>query len=48
MDAGQSNGRRYDDWKRKYTEQILLDEIDKMDMEAYLKEYSGVKHIDRC
>ena len=29
-----------------YTEQELLDEVDQMDMETCLKEYSGVKHID--
>lgn len=32
--------------KKQYTEQELLDEIDQMDMETYLKEHSGVKHID--
>ena len=32
--------------KKPYTEQELLDEIDQMDMETYLKEHSGVKHID--
>lgn len=32
--------------EKQYTEQELLDEIDRMDMETYLKEHSGVKHID--
>ena len=32
--------------KKQYTEQELLDEIDRMDMETYLKEHSGVKHIN--
>lgn len=32
--------------KKPYTEQELLDEIDQMDMETYLEEHSGVKHID--
>lgn len=32
--------------KKQYTEQELLDEIEQMDMETYLKEHSGVKHID--
>lgn len=32
--------------KKQYTEQELLDEIDQMNMETYLEEHSGVKHID--
>lgn len=32
--------------KKPYTEQELLDKIDQMDMETYLEEHSGVKHID--
>lgn len=32
--------------KKQYTEQELLDEIEQMDMETYLKEHSGVKYID--